>query len=436
MRANAHTFPMIGSVSTHTKPQARHSSKDLGRHLARKILLCCFTVVFFLTSAAALAYYDLQSQVNRVDIGELLGTDRPTRPDGEGDSYEGRAVNILILGSDSRTGANNVDGSEGTEDVLVARSDTAMIMHISADRTRIEVVSIPRDTMVDIPSCKTAAGETTEEWEDAQFNYAFQTGAGEGDNKEAVAAGAACTIRTVEKMTGIFIDEFMVVDFNGLSTMIDSLGGVNVYVDEDIDDADYTGLVLPAGCHHMDGTMALQYARVRHGVGDGSDLSRISRQQNLMSAMMRTAKQKNLLTDADELYSFARDALGSLTTSEKIGELTTLAGLAQSIQAIGMDKITFVTMPYTPSDWDPNRVVPSPEADAVWDALIHDKPVPEESVSTTADGPVPGASAESTTSEAESTDDTQTDDPDGSSSQTQPPSGTATATDDPAAQCR
>ena len=120
------------------------------------------------------------------------------------------------------------------------------------------------------------------------------------------------------------------MDFSGLSTMVDALDGVTLYVDEDIDDSEYTGLVLEQGCRHLDGTMALQYARVRHGVGDGSDISRISRQQNLMSAMLRTAQSKNLLTDADKLYSFAREALGTLTVSKGIADLTTVVFCALS----------------------------------------------------------------------------------------------------------
>ena len=141
-------------------------------------------------------------------------------------------------------------------DVVVARSDTAMIMHISADRSRVDVISIPRDTIVDIPSCTFSDGSTVEESE-GQFNTAFANGAGTGSDKKAVTAGVACTIKTVEALTDVYIDESIVVDFSGLSTMVDALGGVTLYVDEDIDDSEYTGLVLERGCHHLDGATAL-----------------------------------------------------------------------------------------------------------------------------------------------------------------------------------
>ncbi|WP_235931564.1 MULTISPECIES: LCP family protein [Actinomyces] len=388
-------------VPSSLRPLARHAAQDLARHTGRTILLVLLSVVLFATSFAAISYHDLQSQVNRIDVNNLLGTDRPTRADADtggeavADSYAGRAVNILVMGTDTRAGANNIDGADGSEDVAVARSDTAMILHVSADRSRIEVVSIPRDTLLDIPKCMQADGTESHAQDDTMFNTAFSNGAGENSSPEAVAAGAACTIKTVEQLTGIFIDEYMVVDFSGLSTMVDALGGVQVYVEEDIYDPDHTGLELEAGCYHMDGLTAVQYARVRYGVGyDGSDLNRIGRQQNLMAAMLRTAQQKNLLTSATDLYSFARSALATLTTSPGIGELTTLAGLAQSIASIGMDNVRFVTMPVAPAPSDPdNRVVPSWEAEAVWDALINDTPVPDESVTVQGDGGVPSDSA-------------------------------------------
>lgn len=364
----------------------------------------------------------------------MLGTDRPTHASTT-DSYKGQAVNLLVLGSDSRQGDNDVDGSAATE--TVARSDTAMIMHVSADRKRIDVVSIPRDTLVKVPDCKSSDGSTVSGSDSEMFNQAFANGAGTGNDENAIASGAACTIKTVEKLTGVYIDEYVVVDFDGLSNMIDSLGGVKVYVSEDIDDTDYTGLVLKKGCYTMDGATALKYARVRHGVGDGSDIQRIARQQNLMSAMLRTAKEKSLLTNADDLYSFAKSALSSLTTSPGIGSLSTLAGLAQSIQDLGMNNVNFVTMPNEAPAWNPNRVVPTDEADQVWAALKADKAVPDQTVSVAADGSTPSAqatesaSAEATAQKAEATTQKKAE---ATTTASAKASSKATA-EDPAAQC-
>ena len=271
------------------------------------------SLALFVTSAAGFAYMDLQGQITRINIDRYLDGS-VTRTDAIGDSYDGHALNILVLGTDTRSGANNVDGSDGSDDTAVARSDTAMIMHVSADRSRVEVVSIPRDLLVDIPKCKTYDDTESAPQSDTMFNNAFATGAGTGTDATALAIGAACSINTVEKMTGVNIDEFMVVDFHGLETMVDALGGVNLYVSEEIDDPDYTQLHLSVGCQHLNGTDGLKYARARHGYGNGSDIGRIQHQQNLMGAMIRTAQSKNILSNANELYSFARTALGALTT--------------------------------------------------------------------------------------------------------------------------
>ena len=355
-----------------SKPRARHSSKELGRRLARRAGLSVLAVALFVVSGAGFAWHNIQSRITYFNVDSILSEEgRPgTKPP---DSYDGRAVNLLVLGTDSRSGNNNVDGSEGSDEVSVARSDTALVMHISADRKRVDAVSIPRDTLVDIPECKSLDGETTGAEEDGQFNSAFANGAGTGNDKKAVASGATCTLKTVEKMTGIRIDDFVVVDFNGLSKVVDSLGGVNVHVDEAIDDSDYTGLTLDEGCQKLDGQTALQYARVRHGVGDGSDISRISRQQKLMNAMASKALSSNVLTKS----GFLTSTLETLTTSEHIGQIGNLSGLAYSIQGVGMDKINFITMPNEAAD-DENRVVPSENAKKVWTALKEDKPVPAE----------------------------------------------------------
>ena len=329
-------------------------------------------MLLFVVSGAGFAWHNIQSRITSFKIeGLLTEEERPgTKPP---DSYDGRAVNLLVLGTDSRSGDNNVDGSEGSDEVSVARSDTALIMHISADRKRVDAVSIPRDTLVDIPECKSLDGETAGAEEDGQFNSAFANGAGTGNDKKAVASGAACTLKTVEKMTDIRIDDFVVVDFNGLSKVVDSLGGVHVQVDEAIDDPDYTGMKLDEGCQKLDGQTALQYARVRHGVGDGSDISRISRQQKLMNAMASKALSSNLLTQS----GFLTSTLETLTTSEHIGQIGNLSGLAYSVQGVGMDKINFITMPNEQAA-DENRVVPSENAKKVWKAIKEDKTIPAE----------------------------------------------------------
>lgn len=318
-------------------------------------------LLFFVTSGALLAL-SLQSAIKVSKANEFL--DR-----GPSDSYSGRAVNILVLGSDTRKGeGNTIDDSEQDSE----RSDTTMLMHISRDRTRATVVSIPRDLIVDIPACNLGNGKQSKP-QTGQFNWAFAVG-GQGGSRDAAVA---CTIKTTEKLTGVTIDDYVVVDFNGFRHMVDALGGIRVYVDQPIKDW-HTSLDIDKGCYTMDGNMALAYARVRHGVkgGDGTDTQRIARQQHVVSIMMREALSRNLLTNVPSLYEFARAGLSALETSPSLSDLSVLSGLAYSLRAITPAQVTFLSMPTQPYPADPNRVIPTEHAQPLWAALREDTPLP------------------------------------------------------------
>jgi LCP family protein required for cell wall assembly len=329
-----------------------------------KVGTAALGLVLFAGTGGVLAYSDIQGNVDRQDISALLGGDRPN---GAGqaapiDAKAGKPLNLLVMGSDSRAGANN--DNSGVDGM---RSDTTMVMHVSADRSRVEVVSIPRDTLVDIPSCILPDGTETRPEKGAMFNSAFSIGGQTGD----VGAAAACTIRTVEDLSGIFIDDFVVVDFAGFINVVDALGGVPMTVPENINDPQ-ADLRLSAGCQVLDGHDALGFARVRKSVGDGSDISRIGRQQELVAAIAREALGKNLLTDLPALYQFLDAATATLTTGSEIGQIPVLAGLANSLRGIDAASINFVTMPF---DWAGARVRPATEAADLWDNLAADVPV-------------------------------------------------------------
>ncbi|WP_147471014.1 LCP family protein [Varibaculum vaginae] len=303
--------------------------------------------------------------MNNIHTASKLGRTPP-------DSYSGRAINILIIGSDSRAGDKNqalVGGEDDGE-----RSDTTMIMHISKDRSHVNVVSIPRDLLVDIPACDLGNGtESSPEY--AQFNWAFSIGGTNNDRTSAVL----CTWKTVEKLSGMRIDESVVVDFSGFTSMIDALGGINVYIPTAIHDQENSGLNLEAGCTHFNGQQALGYARVREGVegSDGSDLKRIERQQAVMGIMMRTAMQKNMLTSLNQLYDFIGSGLRSLSISEGISSVSEMAGLGWSLQSLKPENLRFVTLPVYPAPTDPNRVVvKDEEVRPIWEAFINDTSLP------------------------------------------------------------
>ncbi|MFD7948952.1 LCP family protein, partial [Streptomyces sp. NPDC059744] len=264
-------------------------------------------------------------------------------------------LNILVLGSDSRSGSENA--ALGGGDSTGARSDTAMVVHLDADRTKATVVSIPRDTLVTRPSCPTPSGGTTPTTYHAMFNSAYAIG------------GPVCAVKTVEQLTGVRMDHYIEIDFAGFAGLVDALGGVTVTTTQDIDD-DSSHLHLDAGTHRLDGTQALAFARTRHGIGDGSDLGRIKLQQQLVEALLKEAGKTDLLTDPAGLYKMVDAVTGSLTTDTGLDSLGELRGLGQSLGAVPATGLTTVTMPVVAAPSDPNRVVPQePAASDLWESL-------------------------------------------------------------------
>ena len=262
-----------------------------------------------------------------------------------------------MIGSDTRSGDNAFIG--GPEDA--GRSDTTMLLHVSADRSSALAVSIPRDSMVDMPSCKTLTGATSSAGL-RQFNEAYTIG------------GASCVRRTVEQLTDIRIDHFVVVDFSGFRDMVNALNGVKVYLPEAVNDSEH-GITLPAGCNTLDGKESLDYVRVRH-IGNGSDPERLARQQAFLSSVMQKVTSKGTLTNPAKLYSFLNAATKAMSTDKGLNTVGKLAGLATDMREVGLDQIRFMTIPVEAYPPDPNRLQWAPSADVVWKAIRTDKPLP------------------------------------------------------------
>ncbi|MDO4605998.1 MAG: LCP family protein [Bowdeniella nasicola] len=294
--------------------------------------------LLFLGTMFGLAWLRLQGNIQVApDIDNLLD-DRPSSS-GPLDPNAGQPINLLVIGSDVRTGEwadKNIEGM---------RSDATMLLHISADRKRVDAVSLPRDMRLNIPSCTLRDGSTTKTASNRKFNEAFSRGGMAGNVDEA----AACTIKTIEGFSDIYIDDYIVVNFAGFENMVEALDGVPLYVDEDIADK-RADLYIDKGCRLLDGHNALGYARARYSLGDGSDISRIDRQQRLISAIVREALSLNLLTNLPSLYQFLDAATQSLSTGPKIGSLSTMAGLAYSLRSIDPAQVTFVTLPFAFQD--------------------------------------------------------------------------------------
>ncbi|MGN9759283.1 LCP family protein [Streptomyces sp. SD31] len=312
-------------------------------------------------TSAGWAYWHLNGNIKSVDINNALGDNRPAKPvatpsvSASASELPTQALNILVLGSDSRSGDENqaLGGGSSTG----ARSDTAMVVHVDAGRTSATVVSIPRDTLVTRPSCPLPSGGSTKRAHSAMFNSAYAVG------------GPVCAVKTVESLTDVRMDHYIEIDFSGFAKLVDALGGVTVTTDEDIDDED-SHLTLEAGTHHLDGKTALALARTRHGIGDGSDLGRIGLQQKLVKALLAQISSTDLLTDPTKLYKVADAVTGSLTTDTGLDSLSELMSLGKSLQGLPAGEVKTVTMPVVTAASDANRVVAQePEASELWESL-------------------------------------------------------------------
>lgn len=345
--------------------------KRRGGFVVRSIGLVLLAAVLCLTSAFGYAWVRYQGNLTAADISDLLDPNPQDDEDsGLRDISAGQPLTFLVLGSDVREGDSDVDGSGASGEITGMRADTTMIVHISADRQRIDVVSIPRDTLVDIPSCivRTADNKTTttKEKPNGMFNSAFAIGGQTGD----VGSAAACTMRTLQQEMGLNFNGYIVVDFASFVKSVDAIGGVPMYFEESLHDK-YAGLNIEAGCRLLDGKQALALARARKQVGDGSDISRIGRQQELVMAVAQEVLSSNILTDAPSLLKVVDAVSQSVNVSSSLGQLTTIAGLANSLRGVSAQNIHFATMP-----WDPagSRVTVNPTADYIWWAINHDVP--------------------------------------------------------------
>ncbi|MET4922818.1 LCP family protein [Streptomyces sp. PSRA5] len=303
-------------------------------------------------SGLGYAYFKLNGNIQGVDINARLGTDRPV-------DVDNGSMDILVLGSDSRSGANSSYGA----DQGGARSDTAMIVHVDEGHKTASVVSVPRDTIVERPDCEGDRG-TAEGAARAMFNTAYEVG------------GPACAVKTVEKMSGIRMDHYIEVDFTGFKQLIDDLGGVKITTKETIDDSK-SHLNLEPGTHTLDGEQALGLVRTRKSVGDGSDLGRIQLQQAFIKALITQVKEIGLLSSPKKLYAIGDTATRAITPDSELDSVKELASFAGGLKSLGAADVNMITLPVEYDPADPNRVVPLEKASRqVWTALRTDRPIP------------------------------------------------------------
>ncbi|MCL8015621.1 LCP family protein [Streptomyces sp. AS02] len=373
MSAESTPEPGIPGDAGTTSPRHRAKGRRRKPRDKRKgLLIMAWTaagIVVLGGTGAGYVYFKLNGNIKSVDIDQALGTDRPEKVDNGSE-------NILVLGSDTRSGSNRELG--GGADDGSARSDTAMIVHVYEGHKKASVVSIPRDTLVDRPKCTDTDGDTHDAAAGVMFNESYSTG------------GAACTVKTVESLTGIRMDHYLEVDFSGFQKLIDELGGVKVTTTKNIKDPD-SHLNLKAGTHELTGKQALGLVRTRHGVGDGSDLGRIQLQQAFIKALINQVKDINLFGNPKRLYDLANTATKTVTTDTDLGTVNSLMSFANGLKGISSKNMNMVTMPVQYDPADPNRViVAEAKAKMVWEALKADRTIPKAATKGTASGDADG----------------------------------------------
>jgi len=270
-------------------------------------------------------------------------------------------INMLLVGSDTRAGQGGGFGHETSN-----LADVIILLHVSADRKNAVAMSFPRDLMVPWPACpSTSGGSGYLPQSLGQINATIANG------------GPGCTLLTVESITGLTIPYLAMINFKGVIEMSNAVGGVTVCVANPIHDT-YTHLDLEAGTHTLQGVQALQFLRTRHGVGDGSDLSRISNQQVFMSSLFRKIKSQGVLTNPIYLYSLANAAARNMTLSSNMTDLNVLVGLASSLRKVDPDNMTFLQVPSAGGLPAPNQgrvALVQDKAQILFDKLKADQPL-------------------------------------------------------------
>lgn len=318
------------------------------------VVMCAVLVAGSLSAYAA--YRELAGNITKHDVS--LGPDRPE------DTNE--AVNILLLGSDTRS----VDGTQQYGAAEGARSDTVILLHLPPGHDKAMLVSFPRDSVVDIPSCEQSDGTMSEPMRD-RLNTAFTIG------------GPACTWKTIESTTGIRIDHFVMVNFAGFKQTVNALGGIRVCMPTPVNDPK-SGLNIPAGPTRIKGEQALAFVRLRN-IGNHSDLERIERQQQFLAGMVKKATSRGLLLQPNKMFNFLSAATSSLTMDSGFS-LQQLQQLAMSARGIKPSDVEFLTVPVEPSGDEATVVWQQPEADELFTAIKSKEVWPQQSPGTGAGG--------------------------------------------------
>jgi LCP family protein required for cell wall assembly len=358
-RENGADVSAAGPVSRHAENGTVGAARHLGPVRGMPLWLKIVTAVLSVAIVAAVAFAGfwfvrLQSNISKAPLNAGGGsTDAPVS------DASGR-MQILILGSDTRDGKNaeygTADDSRG-----YGKSDVMMLMDISEGNKRVSVISFPRDLLVDIPECK-----------DEKTNQTYAARSGVMINEAMGEAGIGCAVDTVNQLTGLQVDHFMMADFNAVKELSNAVGGVDVCISDAVYDPD-SRLRLPKGTSSVEGEMALAFLRTRHAFADGGDLGRIKAQQGFLSSLTRKIKDEGTLSDPGRMLKIADVVTQNLTVDEGLASVPTLLTIGNRLKDIDISKVAFVAVPTTPALVDPNRLqIAEPAGSQLFSALRQD----------------------------------------------------------------
>ncbi|WP_395294925.1 LCP family protein [Kitasatospora hibisci] len=345
---------------------AARNSRKPPKNVKKIVAWSAAGVLVLIAGAGGAIYLKLNANIKSFDA-DAIATDRP--PEAQADADGNKPVNVLLVGSDSR-GKNNADLGGGDDGG--ARSDTTILLHVYADHKHAVGISIPRNSKVTLPACKLPSGKWTKEKPNALFNEAFAVGGTDDGNP-------ACTQNTVEKLTGIRVDHTIVVDFQGFSAMTKAVHGVDVCLPKPIYESDINqkllpkkgNLVLPQGPQKVEGQKALDYVRLRHGLGDGSDIGRMKRQQAFLSSLAKNIKGQGL--NPTTLLPLADAATKSLVVDPGLDSADKLLSFGLSLKNIDLHDLKFVTVPWRYRTVDADLDIVQPDAGKLWETIKADR---------------------------------------------------------------
>lgn len=313
-----------------------------------QLLLAVLTV-----GGVTFAYGTLNNNIGEGEQIPHMATKRARPPD----AGPMEPLNILVLGSDSRSGEGNDIDELGD---IGERADTSILLHVSADRSSAYGVSLPRDAIVDRPKCTRADRSVVDGASQVMFNTAFSEG------------GPLCAVQTVESLTGIYIDHFLVVDFNGFKAMVEAINGVEVCLPKEVNDPEHN-IFLPAGVQTLTGQDALNYVRERSILSVTGDIGRMKRQQAFIASMTKKVMSAGILSQPVSIFKFLNAATSSIQVDADLDSIGKLAELAKQFRNTGLSDIKFITVPVAEYEPDPNRLIWTAEAESLWERISTDR---------------------------------------------------------------